>query len=113
MNVPCSMLRTPARIAILIPSAAWACAMTGTRWRAASSTAILISSMLKWTSPGLSPTDMKAPVTRSLIQSLPYLISWRTALRISSTPSTTSPSAIGCCSGAMKFMSPPPPVIEM
>ncbi len=100
-------------MAWMMPSVECACAMTGTPSRPASSMATASSSGLMCTSFGSSPADMKAPVTSSLIQSLPYLTSLRTALRISSTPSTTSPSAISCCSGAVKLMSPPPPVIEM
>ena len=67
MSEPCSIDRTPARMATLMPSVPWAWAATNTPWRAASSTAASTIGVSSSTNPGSVPRVRTAPVTISLM----------------------------------------------
>ena len=81
------MVRTPARIAALMPSAPCACAATCLPQRRASTTAARISSSEYCCAPGAMPLESTAPVARILMKSAPFLRLVRTAFVISSGPS--------------------------
>ena len=68
---PCSIERTPARTARLIPSAPWACAATNVPYSAACSTAARICSSVYSETPGLVPRVSTAPVAMILMKSAP------------------------------------------
>ena len=86
--MPCSIERMPARMAFLMPSVAWACAMTSRPPALASATQARSSSRLKWACLGLSRGESTPPEVQTLITSAPARRSSRTLRRISSTPST-------------------------
>ena len=67
MSEPCSIERTPARIATLMPSVPWACAATNTPFAAASSTAARTSGSASSTDPTSVPRVRTAPVTMHLM----------------------------------------------
>ena len=71
MSEPCSIERTPARIATLMPSVPWACAATYAPFAAASSTAARTSGSASSTAPESVPRVRTAPVTMHLMTLAP------------------------------------------
>ena len=86
--MPCSIERIPLRIAALIPSVAWAWAITNRPAAVASSTSTASSASRKWPWRGSSRGDSTPPLVATLITSAPARTSSRTLRRISSGPST-------------------------
>ncbi len=86
--MPCSIERTPARTAFLIPSVDWACDITQSPAARASATIASISSTSKPGCRGLSVGESTPPEVAILITSAPARTSSRTFRRISSGPST-------------------------
>ena len=110
---PWSTVRTPARIAALMPSVPWAWAATVRPQRLASVTAALISSSEYDCCSGGIPLDSIAPVTSILMWSAPCLKFVRTALTISSGPSARF-WTMGTSTNKENWRaSPAPPVGEM
>ena len=110
---PCSIDRTPARTARLIPSAPCACAATYVPDSAVSSTAARSSSSVNSGAPGFVPLVSTAPVAMILMKSAPYRRMFRTFERIWSTPEVTpnrsSRGITESTSTASPVRSPPPP----
>src|SRR5215211_4347650 len=69
--MPCSIDRTPARRAALMPSAAWAWAITQRPAAAASVTRAVSSSSRKWAWRGSSVGDRTPPLVATLMTSAP------------------------------------------
>ena len=84
MSEPCSIERTPARIATLMPSVPWAWAATNSPCRAASSTAARTIGSDSSTTPGCVPRVSTAPVTMHLMSVAPPSTRIRTFSRTSS-----------------------------
>ncbi len=87
--MPCSIERTPARTAFLMPAVDWACAMTQRPAAAASDTSMASSSGANCGWRGSSRAESTPPEVATLMTSAPSRISSRTFRRISSGPSTT------------------------
>ena len=96
MRHPCSIERTPARIARFAPSAPCACAATCVPLASASSTAARISSSVSSGSPGFVPDVRTAPVAITLMKSAPASKIRRTFARTWSGPvETPTRSSLG------------------
>ena len=114
--MPCSIERTPARTALLIPSVDWACDITQSPAARASETIASISSTSKPGCCGLSVGDRTPPDVAILITSAPARTSSRTFRRISSGPSTIEVGTpgyagkISACAPEGSQPSPCPPV---
>ncbi len=89
MKAQCSTESTPARTEARIPSAPIACAATRRPHVCASSTAASSSAGVNAVNVAPMPGVSTPPVAITLMAVAPALISSRTALRISSAPSTS------------------------
>ena len=87
-KMPCSIDRMPARMAFLMPSVAWACAITKMPAAVASSTSTCSSAGRRCAWVGLSRGESTPPDVATLMTSAPCRTSVRTTRRISSGPST-------------------------
>ncbi len=114
--MPCSIERMPLRIAALIPSVAWAWAITNLPAAVASSTSTASSASRRWPWRGSSRGDSTPPLVATLITSAPARTSSRTLRRISSGPSTIVSgrpgwgTRNGTCAPQTSQVSPWPPV---
>src|SRR4029450_12449649 len=93
--MPCSMERTPARTAALMPSLPWAWAITQRPAAAASVTGADRSSSRKWAWRGSSVGDRTPPLVATLMTSAPARTSSRTLRRMASGPSTRPSGVAG------------------